>query len=390
MKGRRKWGVAGILLAAALALQVLARYTKGFADWYGANVYPRMVFVVGGFFSVFPFSAAELGIYLFLAWIALYTVLAVIHVYRGGFRVLKNYGSTLALTVSALLLIFTLFCGINYHSAPFSENEGFSMKQSSKEELRELCVFLAEEINRSDAALSEEMDHYAEVLSDETNHRGVVWSGETGYGDTGPSRGGDARFTPLEEMEQQAVLAMKEAGKTYESLSGFTPHPKAVRQSGLLSKLKIMGIYSPFTIEANYNREMPLFNIPSTLCHELSHLKGYMREDEANFVAWLACMASDQPQFTYSGHMLAFSHAMNALWNAGEREAYREIYAGLCQNAKEDLEEDSAFWHQYDGKAAEVSQTVNDTYLKLNSQDDGVKSYGRMVDLLLAYRRSVK
>ena len=112
-----------------------------------------------------------------------------------------------------------------------------------------------------------------------------------------------------------------------------------------------------------------------------------MREDEANFVAWLACMASDQPQFTYSGHMLAFSYAMDALWNTGEKEAYREIYAGLCQNAKEDLQADSAFWLQYDGKAAEVSQTVNNTYLKLNSQDDGVKSYGRMVDLLLAYRR---
>lgn len=407
MKGRRKWAAAGILLAAALALQVLARYAKGFADWYGANVYPRMVFAVGGFFSVFPFSAAELGIYLFLAWIALYTVLSVIHVYRGGFRVLKKYGATLALTASALLLIFTLFCGINYHSAPFSENEGFSMKQSSKEELRELCAFLAEEINRSDAALSGEMDRYDEVLSegtnrsdaalsegtnrsdevlsDEANYRGVARFGETDYGDTGPYREGDARFTSLDEMERQAVLAMKEAGKTYESLSGFTPHPKAVWQSGLLSKMKIMGIYSPFTIEANYNREMPVFNIPSTLCHELSHLKGYMREDEANFVAWLACMASDQPQFTYSGHMLAFSHAMNALWNAGEQEAYREIYAGLCQNAKEDLQKDSAFWHQYDGKAAEVSQTVNDTYLKLNSQDDGVKSYGRMVDLLLAY-----
>lgn len=368
MRERKKWAVTGILLAAALTLQVLARYTKGFADWYGTGIYPRMVFVVGGFFSVFPFSAAELGVYLFLAWIALYTAAAVILAYRHRPGILKNYCASLALTASALLLIFTLFCGINYHSVCFSENEGFSMERSSKEELRELCVFLAEEINRCDMALAEKANR----------------------GDTALPMEGDVRFTSPDMMEQQAVLAIKEAGKTYESLSGFTPEPKAVWQSGLLSKLKIMGIYSPFTIEANYNRDMPLFNVPSTLCHELSHLKGYMREDEANFVAWLACMASDQPQFAYSGHMLAFSHAMDALWNAGERDAYREIYAGLCRNAKEDLQADSTFWHQYDGKAAEVSQTVNNTYLKLNSQDDGVKSYGRMVDLLLAYRRSVR
>lgn len=191
-------------------------------------------------------------------------------------------------------------------------------------------------------------------------------------------------------MEEQAILAIGKAGQVYRSLSGFTPAPKGVWQSGLLSRQKIMGIYSPFTIEANYNRDMPVFNIPSTLCHELSHLKGYMREDEANFIAWLACQCSDQPQFAYSGHMLAFGYAMNALWNAGEQEAYREIYAGLCQNARTDLREDADFWHMYDGRAAEVSQAVNHTYLKLNRQQDGVKSYGRMVDLLLAYQRTVQ
>ena len=34
------------------------------------------------------------------------------------------------------------------------------------------------------------------------------------------------------------------------------------------------------------------------------------------------------------------------------------------------------------------SNKINDTYLKANAQSDGVKSYGRMVDLLLAkYRK---
>ncbi len=211
MRERKKWAVTGILLAAALTLQVLARYTKGFADWYGTGIYPRMVFVVGGFFSVFPFSAAELGVYLFLAWIALYTAAAVILAYRHRPGILKNYCASLALTASALLLIFTLFCGINYHSVCFSENEGFSMERSSKEELRELCVFLAEEINRCDMALAEKANR----------------------GDTALPMEGDVRFTSPDMMEQQAVLAIKEAGKTYESLSGFTPEPKAVWQSGL-------------------------------------------------------------------------------------------------------------------------------------------------------------
>ena len=34
----------------------------------------------------------------------------------------------------------------------------------------------------------------------------------------------------------------------------------------------------------------------------------------------------------------------------------------------------------------DAEESVNDTYLKMNSQADGVKSYGRMVDLMLSYR----
>ena len=34
-----------------------------------------------------------------------------------------------------------------------------------------------------------------------------------------------------------------------------------------------------------------------------------------------------------------------------------------------------------------MSNQMNDVYLKANSQEDGVKSYGRMVDLMLEYYR---
>ena len=64
---------------------------------------------------------------------------------------------------------------------------------------------------------------------------------------------------------------------------------------------------------------------------------------------------------------------------------------GLCDALDErawvDLRGNNEFWARYDGKAAEVSNQLNDTYLKINSQADGVKSYGRVVDLMLAYAR---
>ena len=54
----------------------------------------------------------------------------------------------------------------------------------------------------------------------------------------------------------------------------------------------------------------------------------------------------------------------------------------------EDIYANNAFWESYEGKIAEAADKINDTYLKANHQTDGVKSYGRVVDLMLAFRRS--
>ena len=67
---------------------------------------------------------------------------------------------------------------------------------------------------------------------------------------------------------------------------------------------------------------------------------------------------------------------------------YKVIYEQLDPQAIEDLGENNRFWDQFEGTVAEVSTKVNDTYLKAHSQTDGVKSYGRMVDLMLVYYRS--
>lgn len=66
-----------------------------------------------------------------------------------------------------------------------------------------------------------------------------------------------------------------------------------------MSYLDISGIYCPFTFEANVNVHMNDVLIPVTMCHELSHLSGYMREDEANFIAfWRACKVTTRNSVT--------------------------------------------------------------------------------------------
>ena len=175
----------------------------------------------------------------------------------------------------------------------------------------------------------------------------------------------------------------------HKELKGYYPQPKRLLLPEFLSYQSLTGIYSPFTVEANYNSDMEEYNIPFTMCHELSHLKGFMQEQEANFIAWLACSTSEMPQFQYSAALSGWLYATNLLWEY-DQNAYDRLYAMLPESAKKDLKENDTYWEKYDGKIAEVSNQINDAYLKTNGQKDGVKSYDKMVDMLVVYKLDKK
>ncbi len=342
--GDKEYFVGGAgLFAAAVLLQVLARNVTGMATWYAHHVYPLLVRVIGGFFGFFSFSVVEKVLYLLVWGGGLY----VWRFWREPRRVLARvfFGAGM------MFFSYTCNCGVNYYAVPFSEYADLEVGTHSKEELKELCKFLTKRVNET--ALEE--------------------------------RYVDNRWAWREE----SVRAMGRAGKKFPVLGGFYPKPKEVRMSSILSVQQLCGIYSPFTIEANYNKYMPSYNIPHTMCHELSHLKGFMREDEANFIGYLACVESERQAFRYSGFLTGWVYAGNALAEV-DLESYLELRGQLCKQAKEDLRKNNAFWNKYEGKVAEVANQMNDVYLKANDQSDGVQSYGRMVDLMLEYYQNVK
>ena len=183
-----------------------------------------------------------------------------------------------------------------------------------------------------------------------------------------------------------AVEAMEKLAEAFPSLKGYYPMPKKVAVSELLSYQGLTGVYSPFTIEANYNGDMTPYNIPFTTCHELSHLRGFMAEKEANFIAFLACIGSDRTDFQYSGYLSGWTYCMNALYRA-DPEEWRDTRILLDEKAEVDVSANSQFWNSYEGVISETADRINDTYLRANGQADGVRSYDRMVDLIVAYFR---
>ena len=379
MKEKKKRGTAEkrllaacVFLAGAGILMVCARQVPGFAEWYAVHIYQKLTAVTGRVTGLAPFSVVEIGLYVLLILLPVTGIGAVVKSVRfgqGGENALC-WASGLFLTASALLFLYAANCGVNYQRESFSEKTGLAAKQYTAEDLKQVCLWLTEEVN---------------ALAGQVERGG---SGEMILAAPAEEKN-DAAAAEYEEMPLQvlgdtAVQAMTDLAEEYPDMKGYYPHPKPVCVSEILSYQNLSGVYSPFTIEANYNADMVDYNIPFTLCHELSHLRGFMQEEEANFIAFLACIGSDNRDFEYSGYLTGWVYCMNALRRA-DAEEWQQVREWLDEAAEADLRENSRFWEYYDGAVAEVSDKVNDTYLKANGQSEGVQSYGRMVDLIIAY-----
>lgn len=361
LKKEKKYLIFSIVsLALTLVLNLAARNNIAFAEWYTTHIYPFFVQVVSRIMSFFPFSVIEVLIYLSVFLLAA-AVIAISTKLKK--HVLTGKEMTVIIVIrivsflSLLLIVSTLTCTINYHRRTFSSYSGLIIEESSVEELTQLCVWLIDTANQLGEEINLDNNGYCKIPED---------SGE------------------------EAVRSMNSLGEEYPVLSGYYPRPKGVMTSDFLSYQLLLGVYSAFTMEANYNKAAPEYLIPQTMCHELSHLKGFMREDEAEFIGYLACMESDDKEFLYSGTMNALVYSLNALYKVTGSEGYETIYKRISDQNQAQLAYDREYWSKYKGVLSEISGSANDAYLKANNQTDGIMSYGRMVDLLLAYYKNIK
>lgn len=268
--------------------------------------------------------------------------------------------------LSAFLLVgiicFILLGGFNYNGQTFAEQAGYTLSEASARELEALCRILAQKAAKVRNQLPQ-------------NEEGVTESPLT-------------MFEILKKAQDgYDILAEK-----YPWLGGDYGTPKPALLSHAMSYLQISGIYPYLVPEAIVNSDTPVMSLPHTVCHEMAHQRGIAREDEANFVAYLASISNPEPIFQYSGYLEAFICSMNALYET-DIARWKSVLAVSHSGILRDMAYIDGVWASYTTPGdvvGQVSQTVNDLYLKGNAIEDGVQSYGRMVDLLLAEWRRLE
>ncbi len=351
----------------------VVRNNPGIAEFvFARGIYKWISQGISLISGIFPFSLMELEIIA----VPIAVLFLVIRFFRKVFiQVHKKKEETgytfttgilnAACTLGIVLFMYVMLAGVNYYRYPFAVYSGLEIKESTVDELYNLCLELADK-----AAGIREQLHLMKGAEDQN---GVLQISNTHW----------------DEVSQDLEDAFQKVAKEYPVLGGYYRSLKPVTFSNFMSRMEIYGIFWPFTMEANVNVDAADYSIPATMGHELAHLRGFMREDEANFIGYLVCRESDNLKFQYSGIMLALTYAGNQLYEEDPAllQSVRKHY-----NAEmvADIRDEYYYWKQFEDTAiSTISNTMNDNYLKANNQSDGVKSYGRMVDLLLAeYRKN--
>ncbi len=340
--------------AASLLLLLAALVSTRFANFYNATLGAFLRALTAHATSLLPFSLAEILLYT-LPLVAVGLGIFASRRYGDSWRSVGRFLAMIGAVAALLLSLFLLTLGIGYHTDTLDTRLDYDKVEVNAETLGETAHILVDELN---------------ALADE------VAFGEDGF---------SVMPYGLGEMNEKLLDAYAPLCDRYAFVQPLRSRVKPVLASRLMSYTHITGVYSFYTGEANLNTHFPDYTLPYTAAHELAHQRGIARENEANFIAFLVLLESDDAYIRYCGYLNMLEYVSSALYYT-DADAYYAVMRSLDGRVLDELRAYASFFEAFeDSAAADVSNAVNDAYLKANGNEAGTKSYGLVVELAVAY-----
>lgn len=340
--------IFGLIIAAT------AKKSVSFANFWNENIASVFRAILAYLTTLLPFSLAE---YILLCLPVTVTVLIVyafkhtVYSTRATVRYVVSMFSCAALVFSILLINFTP----GYYTSPLDEKLSLDKQPVSVEELLQTSQFLLERVNEEAENVSYSYASFSLMPYS------------------------------LSELDDKINDAYDKICKEYSFIQKLNTSVKPVMLSKPWTYTHIAGVYTFFTGEANINTNFPDYTLPFTVAHEKAHQRGISREDEANFIAFLVCIASDDPYIRYSGYLSVYEYTSSALYSA-DKEVYYTVLADMDRRVRCELIAYNNFFEKYeDNTAATVTGSINNAYLQGQGQTAGIRSYDLVTDLAVAY-----
>lgn len=348
------WSKISLIIAiVSILLFIIICINKTFADFFNTYISGAFRFLLAKITDPLPFSFAESLIIL----IPVILFIAIWYMWKYRCNTSKSTVVSIICIVSIASMFLSSF--VLLFSAGYRGNN-----------LAEKLDIKTPAIDKYDLYLS------AEYLVDEINEiTPEIYFAEDGFSKMPYS---------FSKMNDELISAYDKFCKDYDFIHNFKSKLKPVLLSKAMSYAHITGIYTFFTGESNVNVDFPDYTIPFTAAHELAHQRGIAREDEANMIAFLVCIRSDDAYIRYCAYVNMYEYIAAALYKA-DKELFKKVDKKLNKSVYNEQVAYSAFFDQYEKSVtSQISGTVNDVYLKAQGTA-GKKSYGMVVDLTVAY-----
>ncbi len=343
-------GVIGLALMFYLLIQVLAQFPNFVEEYYSNGLYPIIALAVSSISGVFPFSLSEVSFWFILVFGVPFVLKRIRKKRMPAGRIFMN----LLTTAAVFYVWFNLFWGINY------------LRPTLREKMQLDSVAL--EIDAFDST-------FAEIIR----------------------RANELNFSySIQDMRQIAELIdssyqnlLPEIGLARGQATALHPNrPKPFAINWLLNKTTTSGWFSPFFHEVHFNSDLLIFELPFVLAHEKAHQLGFTNEADANFLAHLVCITTNDPLIQYSGHFQILGYFLNEVRKTPDKHRH---YSGLLkEGVKLDLRAVQERWKSHAGLFSKTSNKVYDLYLKANDVKEGIQNYSWVVGMLVRYYEKEK
>ncbi|UEG52017.1 DUF3810 domain-containing protein [Mucilaginibacter daejeonensis] len=341
--------LTGTLAMIMLLLFIAGEYPLFIERYYSNGLYRAISVALHFTLGWIPFSVGDV-LYTAIIVIALYATISLIaSLFKKRFARSLRLFINLVIGLQLFIIAFYILWGLNYSRPPASQLLNIPDSTYTTSALIGMTCTLIDSANACRARLN------ADDLS-----------------------------TTNKQIYDTAEAAIERSADIYPQFRSYYPAVKSSLFTPVINYLSTAGYFTPFTGEAQVNYQMPLHDRPVSACHEMAHQMGFAREDEANFVGYLAGIHSNDRSLRYSAYYLAMQEFIHQV-RRRDSTASKQFKTHLSPAVLADLKADRAYWQRYDRQISRLSGIFYDNFLKVNKQPEGLRTYNRMIILTMGY-----
>jgi hypothetical protein len=323
-----------------LSIRVSVKNPGLIEHYYSNGIYPIIAKSISFFSNFIPFSLWDVFWVLIILLIISGLVLVIFKKIKFGW-----YGLRTLQLLAILYSLFYIMWGYNYFRPKIEKRIGWDNPKDYEMNFRSILDSIIVLTNSNHISISSFDYPLIETLVEDSYHR-----------------------------------RSQELGINYPN---GTRRPKTMLFSAFYGKLGLSGYFGPFFNEIHVNHYLLPMDYPFILAHEKAHQFGICSEAEANFVAYVICITSNNQRLKYSGYQ---SLLLYFLRDASQMKEYKEYLDKIDKNVIRDLRFRQKYYQDMQNVTlSKVQSAANNSYLKANNIEKGVKNYNQVVSLVISW-----